>query len=105
MARCCIFLLTALACSAALAESAPCETPPSHTIKILSLQMRDRGRGQARIDIPSNTTVQLVGTESGIDVMMEVRIYGESAPILADNPLRRRGPQRIVLEAHTQKRS
>src|SRR5262245_40738411 len=97
--RCCIFSLTALACSAALAEGAACETSPSDTIKVVTLELRDRDRAQARVVIPSNTAVMVVASETAIDAMLEVHIDGEASGVLSDKPLRRRGTQRVVLEA------
>jgi len=59
--------------------------------------------GQARltrtIDLPAGTGVLLTASESGLDLRIEVQSGTGTAALSSDNPLRRWGPQRVVLPA------
>jgi CHAT domain-containing protein len=95
-----VALAMAAATPARSAEAPPadeCEPLPRNILRELSLELRDRGRTEMPLELPANTPLMLVASETGIDALFEVRA-GVAAPLVADNPVRREGPQRILLE-------
>jgi CHAT domain-containing protein/predicted negative regulator of RcsB-dependent stress response len=75
-----------------------CDPLPRNILREFSLELRDRGRTETSLDLPANAQLMLVAGETGIDAILEVRAEGTGAALAADNPVRRWGPQRILLE-------
>jgi CHAT domain-containing protein/tetratricopeptide (TPR) repeat protein len=82
--------------SADTPKAAVCEPSPGNVLREIRLKLHDRQRSEATLDLPANKALMLVGRESRIDAILEVRVAG--AVQAADNPMRRLGPQRILLE-------
>jgi len=83
--------------SASPPSAAACEPPDRNVLRELRLELRDRARSELPLELPANSALMLLGTETGIDAILEVRdAAGDSQS--ADNPVRRQGPQRIFLE-------
>lgn len=75
-----------------------CEPPARNVLRELRLELRDRTRSELPLELTANSAVMLLGSETGIDAILEVRDAAGNRQS-ADNPLRRRGPQRILVEA------
>jgi CHAT domain-containing protein len=81
-----------------------CDTPPGNALKSVTLSSRGQ-RVRRTIALPEGTSLLVTALESGVDVRIEVP-GGDGAPaaIVSDNPVRRWGPQRIVLPAGAARR-
>jgi len=81
--------------SSAESRRGSCALPAENVLRELSLTLRDRQRTEATLKLPANTPLMLVAGEREIDAILEIRDAGVTSA--ADNPLRRLGPQRILL--------
>src|SRR5262245_45070043 len=85
--------------AAAATPATACGDEGKPVFQDISVAIEGQGRLKRTIALPPGTGVLLTASESGLDARMEAQA-GEGAPVLsADNPVRRWGPQRIVLAA------
>src|SRR5262245_51178664 len=72
------------------------------TLQTRSIATQDDQRITRTITVHSETEVSLTATETGVDVRLEIQ-QGEEIQAW-DNPVRRWGPERLVLPAGAQRR-
>jgi CHAT domain-containing protein/tetratricopeptide (TPR) repeat protein len=94
-----LFLAAAPNWVPAATPAPPCSASARPVFQDIPVALEGRARLKRTIDLPAGTGVLLTASESGVDIRIEVQA-GSSAPAIAsDNPLRRWGPQRVVLPA------
>jgi len=80
------------------ATAAPaCSEAGKPVFQDIPLALDGQGRLKRTIDLPAGTGVLLTASESGVDVRIEVQSGPGSPAVSSDNPVRRWGPQRVLL--------
>src|SRR5690242_10316192 len=78
-----------------------CGTSGGTTLQTLSIPMLGHRSITRTITVLSGTEVLLTAAETGVDVRLQIQVGGETWSW--DNPVRRWGPQRIILPAGPQR--
>jgi len=82
-------------------QAAACGSTPGTLLQSVTFAVDGPREGQQRItrtiDVPAGTDILLVATETGVDVRVELQ--SGTAALVSDNPVRRWGPQRLVVPA------
>jgi CHAT domain-containing protein len=82
---------------AAATPARACSAEGEPVFQDISVTLEGRGQLGKTIDLPAGTGVLLTASEAALDVRIEAQAGVGTSTLSSDNPLRRWGPQRIVI--------
>jgi CHAT domain-containing protein len=91
------FVTAAFALNSLHADAAGCDAQPDRLLQRFELELPNTARVTRTVTIPANLRVLIEATEAGIDARFELQEPGIADIRMFDNPLRRWGPQRVLI--------